>query len=118
MTDAPEVQNIAPDAALAAQRAGEALIVDVREPAEFAAERVAGALNLPLSTFDPSSLLAVVDPTRVIFQCGSGMRSMKAVVACRLSGLPADRHLAGGIGAWKAAGLPVIRIDPATGQPA
>ena len=118
MTEPPEVQNISADAALTAQQAGEALIVDVREPAEFAVERIAGALNLPLSTFDPASLLAVVDPARVIFQCGSGMRSMKAVVACRLSGLPADRHLAGGIGAWKAAGLPVIRIDPATGQPA
>jgi rhodanese-related sulfurtransferase len=118
MVGTPEVQNIPADAVLAAQQAGEALIVDVREPAEFAVERIAGALNLPLSTFDPASLLAVVDPARVIFQCGSGMRSMKAVVACRLSGLPADRHLAGGIGAWKAAGLPVIRIDPATGQPA
>lgn len=117
MTDAPEIQNIPARDALAAQQAGEALIVDVREPAEFAAERIAGALNPPLSTFDPASLLAVVDPSKVIFQCGSGMRSMKAVLACRLSGLAADRHLAGGIGAWKMADLPTLRIDPATGRP-
>lgn len=103
--------------ALAAQQAGEVLIVDVREPAEFAVERIPGAVNLPLSTFDPVSLFASIAPEGVLFQCGSGVRSMKAVMACRLSGLPADQHLAGGIGAWKAAGLPTIRIDPATGRP-
>lgn len=116
MNGSIEPLNLSPAETAQAQQAGEALIVDVREPAEFAVERIAGALNLPLSIFDPASLLAVVDPSRVIFQCGSGMRSMKAVMACRLSGLPADRHLAGGIGAWKAAGLPTVRIDPATGQ--
>jgi rhodanese-related sulfurtransferase len=117
MTDAPGIQNVTAAEALAAQQAGTALIIDVREPAEFAAERIAGALNLPLSTFDPTSLLAVVDPQMVIFQCGSGMRSMKAVLACRLSGLAADRHLAGGINAWKTAGLATLQVDPATGRP-
>lgn len=117
MSESHPVLNLAPVEARAAQDRGEVLIVDVREPAEFAAERIPGALNLPLSTFDPASLLAVAGVGRVVFQCGSGMRSMKAVMACRLSGLPADRHLAGGIGAWKAAGLPLVRMDPATGRP-
>lgn len=117
MSQVSDVLEIAPADALAAQQAGQALIVDVREPAEFAVERIPGALNLPLSTFDPVSLFAAVAPERILFQCGSGMRSMKAVMACRLSGLTADRHLTGGIGAWKAAGLPTIRIDPATGRP-
>jgi rhodanese-related sulfurtransferase len=117
VTEAADILNIPAPDALAAQEAGAVLIVDVREPAEFAVERIAGALNLPLSSFDPSSLLAVVDPGKVIFQCGSGMRSMKAVLACRLSGLPADRHLAGGINAWKLAGLPTLQTDPATGRP-
>ena len=35
---------------------GEALLIDVREPDEFAAERIHGALNFPLSTFDPKGL--------------------------------------------------------------
>lgn len=116
MSESSDILDVAAVDALRAQQNGEVLIIDVREPAEFAAERIPGALNLPLSTFDPASLLAVVDPKKVIFQCGSGMRSMKAVVACRLSGLAADRHLAGGIGAWKMAGLPALKIDPATGQ--
>ncbi len=111
-----DILNVPPADAQAAQQKGEALIIDVREPAEFAAERISGALNLPLSTFDPASLLAVVDPQKVIFQCGSGMRSMKAILACRLSGLPVDQHMAGGIGAWKLAGLPTLQLDPATGR--
>ena len=35
---------------------GQVELIDVREPAEFAVERIHGALNLPLSTFDPSTL--------------------------------------------------------------
>ena len=38
--------------------AGTALLIDVREPAEFAAERIHGALNFPLSTFDADALPA------------------------------------------------------------
>lgn len=117
MTQIKDILNLSPEDAHRMQQEGQAVIIDVREPSEFAVERTPGALNLPLSTFDPTSLLAVVDPQRVVFQCGSGVRSMKAVMACRLSGLAADQHLAGGIGAWKAAGLPTIRIDPATGRP-
>lgn len=117
MSQDKDILEMTPADVLAAQQAGEVLIVDVREPAEFAVERIPGALNLPLSTFDPVSLFAAAPAERILFQCGSGMRSMKAVMACRLSGLAADRHLAGGIGAWKAAGLPTIRIDPATGRP-
>ncbi len=52
----------------------------------------------------------------IVFQCGSGMRSGKAVAACQAAGLPHDAHMAGGIMAWKAAGLPTISVDPATGQ--
>ena len=117
MSQAADIWDMSPAAVLAAQEAGDVLIVDVREPAEFAAERIPGAVNLPLSTFDPVSLFASIAPEGVLFQCGSGVRSMKAVMACRLSGFPANKHLAGGIGAWKAAGSPTIRIDPATGRP-
>lgn len=114
----PNVLNLSPAEAYAAQQRGEVLIVDVREPTEFAAERIPGALNLPLSAFDPGSLLAVVDVECVLFQCGSGVRSTKAVMACRQSSVRVRRHMAGGIGAWKAAGLPTVRSDPAAGRPA
>jgi rhodanese-related sulfurtransferase len=41
------------------------------------------------------------------------MRAAQALVA---AGHPHVINLEGGINAWKAAGLPVIRVDPATGQ--
>lgn len=90
------------------------VLIDVREPAEYAAERIHGALNYPLSTFDPEALPAG-GPRAIILQCGSGKRSAMAMDQCRKAGVEITGHLDGGIGAWRAAGLPVVRIDPATG---
>ncbi|MBI3676056.1 MAG: rhodanese-like domain-containing protein [Proteobacteria bacterium] len=92
------------------------LLIDVREPAEYAAERIHGALLFPLSTFDPKAL-PKTDGRKVVFQCGSGMRSARAVGACEAAGLAIDSHLKGGLQAWKTAGLPTITADPSTGQP-
>jgi len=85
---------------------GEALLVDVREEDEHARERIAGARLLPLSRFDESRVPH--EPGKVlVLQCRSGNRSAQA--ARRIDGpLGADLyHLAGGIEAWKQAGLPV-----------
>lgn len=94
--------------------AREIVLIDVREPAEFASERIHGALNFPLSTFDPDALPAG-GPRAIVLQCGSGKRSAMALDLCRKAGVAVAGHLDGGIGAWRAANLPVIRIDPATG---
>jgi rhodanese-related sulfurtransferase len=94
--------------------ARQVVLIDVREPAEYAVERIHGALNLPLTTFDPAALPVGGDHP-VVLQCGSGKRSAMALDQCRKAGVEVAGHLAGGIGAWRAAGLPVIRIDPATG---
>lgn len=91
------------------------LLIDVREPAEFEAERIKGALLCPLSSFDPRTLPNPRD-LKVVFHCGSGMRSAKAVAACEGLGLPFDSHMKGGLQAWKAAGLPTVTIDPSTGK--
>jgi rhodanese-related sulfurtransferase len=93
------------------------LLIDVREPAEYAVQRIPGALLYPLSTLD-ASLLPPDGPRRIVFQCGSGKRSELAARAHLGAGASVVAHLAGGIGAWMAAGLPTIRIDPATGKPA
>ena len=93
---------------------GKVLLVDVREPVEFASERIHGAFLYPMSTFDATQL-----PTdgsrRVVFYCGSGKRSLNAARLRLATGQPAS-HMVGGIGAWKDAGLPLIRIDPASGR--
>ncbi len=96
--------------------AGSILLVDVREPAEYGAERIPGALLFPLSTFDAGKLPPDQE-RRVVFHCGSGKRSAAACEQRLGAGAPRAAHLGGGIAAWKSAGLRVIRIDSATGQP-
>jgi rhodanese-related sulfurtransferase len=91
------------------------VLIDVREPEEYATERIHGALLFPLSTFDPKAL-PVTDGRKVVLHCGSGMRSAKAVAVCEAAGIPVDSHLKGGLVAWKEAGLPTIRTDPDTGK--
>jgi len=93
----------------------EIVLIDVREPAEFAAERIPGALLAPLSTFDPRSLPVLQDRV-VVLHCGSGKRSAQALAACAAAGVPIAQHMAGGLMAWKAAGLPTVSTSPATGR--
>ena len=81
------------------------LLVDVREPNEVAVDAYPGAVLVPLSSFDPH---AIPDPKgrQVIFACRSGKRSVTASLAAQAAGLAYDKHLAGGMLAWKASGLP------------
>jgi len=84
---------------------GRYLLVDVREPNEVSAEAYPDAVVLPLSNFDPND---IPDPKgrQVVFACRSGRRSVTASLAAQAEGLPYNKHLAGGILGWKAAGLP------------
>lgn len=83
----------------------EVVIVDVREPEEFAAAHIAGAVLLPLSAFNPAAL----PEGAVVLQCGVGKRSRMAAELCAKAGVPVAGHLAGGLAAWAAAGLPLNR---------
>lgn len=85
---------------------GQALVVDVREPHEFAAGHIPGAINLPLSAFSPDQLPQPVDRSLVL-NCAAGGRSGRALAACEAARAVVAGHLAGGMGAWKAAGLPL-----------
>jgi rhodanese-related sulfurtransferase len=94
---------------------GEALLIDVREPHEFAVERIHGALLYPLSTFDPQAVPSD-SGRKLVVQCAAGGRSMRAAQALVAAGHAVVHNLDGGINAWKSQGLPLIRVDPATGQ--
>ncbi|WP_336965119.1 rhodanese-like domain-containing protein [Sphingobium aquiterrae] len=87
---------------------GAALLIDVREPDEFAAGHIGGAINAPLSTFAPHDLPDAAGRT-IVLQCAGGKRSGMALDRCASAQASIDTHLAGGIGAWKAAGFPVER---------
>ena len=110
------LETLSPAEVSALLEAGRIVLIDVREPAEYTAERIPGALLFPLSTFDPTRL-PPDEARRVVFHCGSGKRSATACEHRLRAGAPAAAHLGGGIAAWKSAGLRVIRIDSATGQP-
>jgi rhodanese-related sulfurtransferase len=101
----PRVHNLTAQDVAQGVREGRMLLVDVREPNEVAAEAYPDAVVLPLSSFDPA---AIPDPQgrQVVFACRSGRRSVTASLAAQEKGYAYDSHLAGGILAWKAAGLP------------
>lgn len=95
--------------------ADRAVLIDVREPGEYEAERIPGALLFPLSGFRADSL-PIDGSKRIIFQCGTGRRSAQAARHVLHNGAAEATHLAGGITAWKSAGLGVTRYDPSTGR--
>jgi rhodanese-related sulfurtransferase len=100
-----QVQDLTPEDVARGLTENRMLLVDVREPNEIAIERYPNAVVIPLSAFDPST---IPDPAgkQVVFACRSGRRSVTASLAAQQAGFPYTAHLAGGILAWKAAGLP------------
>jgi rhodanese-related sulfurtransferase len=100
----PRVHNLTPQDVARGVAENRMLLVDVREDNEVALERYPAAVVVPLSSFDPA---AIPDPQgrQVVFACRSGRRSVTASLAAQEQGYPYDAHLAGGILAWKAAGL-------------
>ena len=100
-----QVHDLTPEDVAKGMADGRYLLVDVREPNEIAVEAYPGAVVVPLSSFDPQD---IPDPhgKQVFFACRSGKRSVTASLAAQAAGLTYDKHLAGGMLAWKAAGLP------------
>ena len=85
-----------------------AVVVDVCGADEFKAGHVAGAKNLPLDELE-SKLVGVVKnkATPVILVCASGARSKRAVAVAKKLGYENAHSLSGGLGARRAASLPV-----------
>ena len=104
----PPVRDLTPEEVARGLTEGRILLVDVREPNETAAERYPGAVIVPLSSFSAEK---IPDPNgrQVVFACRSGRRSVTASQVAQAQGHSYDAHLAGGIIAWKSAGLPTER---------
>jgi len=101
----PKVHDLTPEEVAKGLTEGRMLLVDVRELNETDVESYPDAVIVPLSAFDPAD---IPDPQgkQVVFACRSGKRSVTASLAAQDKGFAYDSHLAGGIIAWKAAGLP------------
>lgn len=91
------------------------LLVDVREPNEFAEVRAEGAVLVPLSTF----LLRyrqLPQERPLLMICRSGERSGQATAFLLANGWTDVVNVAGGTTAWERAGLPLRRGVPEAGE--
>ena len=94
------------------------LIVDVREPQEFAQGHIPGALNVPRGTLEGAAdqgykhrvqTLCDAQTRDVVLYCATGGRSAMAAKTLQEMGFTRATSLAGGIEMWAAEGLPVVR---------
>lgn len=92
----------------AALASGEAVLVDVRTPAEYQSGHVPGAISLPLDQL-PARLdaLSAHQGSPVYLICASGGRSARAQTLLSEAGFARPINVEGGTRAWIAAGLPV-----------
>jgi rhodanese-related sulfurtransferase len=81
-----------------------AILVDIREPDEFARERLPGAQNRPLASL---TSLQSGGAKAVVFHCRSGMRTQANADRLAAAADCEAYLLEGGLDAWKKAGLPV-----------
>ena len=84
---------------------GQTVLIDVREPDEFARERITGAKLVPLSAFNIGEFPQDQD---VVVMCHSGQRSGQVTMHLRQMGYEKIYNLRGGIIAWRQAGFPTV----------
>jgi sulfur-carrier protein adenylyltransferase/sulfurtransferase len=84
-------------------------LIDVREPHEYNAGHLAGAVNIPLGQL-PRRLAELGGASAPVFICRSGGRSLAACQMALAAGVPAPTNLEGGMLAWAAQIDPGIRV--------
>ena len=78
------------------------LLVDVREPEEFADSRIPGSVLIPVAGFiDTSAFKLLPQDKEIILHCHSGIRSATCLALIQKAGFTNSRHLDGGIVAWE-----------------
>jgi rhodanese-related sulfurtransferase len=99
--------GVSPGQAVQLMNREKAILVDVREPAEFSASHVAGSRNVPLAEVDkrlPDLVKNKALP--LILVCAKGARATQALGQVQKMGYQQAQVLQGGLAAWKEAGLP------------
>lgn len=100
--------GLTPAAAVQLINREKAVVVDICEPAEFAAGHVGGAKNIPLGQLEGKLTGAVKNKmVPLILVCQSGARSSRAVAIAKKLGYEQAQSLSGGLGAWRRASLPI-----------
>jgi rhodanese-related sulfurtransferase len=104
------ITEISPEDAANKLQNREAVIIDVRDKDEYDEGHIPNALNLSRSTIELDIEEKVPDPSAMIItHCGGGGRSALAAESLQKMGYKNVRSMAGGLKAWKAAGLPTTK---------
>src|SRR5574343_1269223 len=86
----------------------DAVIIDVREPDEYAAGHLPESRNIPAGKLEERvGELEKYKDTPLILVCQSGARSAGSCARLGKLGFAKTHNLAGGVGAWVEAGLPI-----------
>jgi len=83
------------------------VLIDVCEPAEYAAGHAIGARNIPLGSIDGAKELPSNKALPLLLICASGARAGRAAGLLRKAGYANAQAISGGLAAWREAGLPV-----------
>jgi rhodanese-related sulfurtransferase len=83
-----------------------AVLIDIREPAEYAAGHALGARSVPLTGLETSRDLPKNKSLPLVIVCPTGARAPQAVALLKKLGFENTHVLAGGLNAWRAANLP------------
>ena len=97
------------------EQLGQIQLVDCREPYEWEAGRVEGAVHIPLNSVMAGSMADLDTSKPVAVICRSGNRSELATMMLQARGFEAY-NVEGGMEAWAAAGLPFSAPDGAPGR--
>jgi rhodanese-related sulfurtransferase len=115
-----EIEAISPAEAAELAANGETVLVDIRDPRELEREgRIAGAFHAPRGMLefwiDPDSPYhkeVFASGKTFVFFCAGGLRSALATKVAQDMGLEPVKHITGGFGAWRDAGLPIEKPAP------
>ena len=102
--------EISPADAAALLRENKVRFIDVREPWEFATDRIEGSVPMPMGDVAARAHQELDPDERLVILCHHGIRSMNVAVWLRGQGFEQAQSLRGGISAWSA------EVDPAVKQ--
>lgn len=106
VTTLPDTVDVATVKAL--QGRSDVVILDVREPSEYAAGHIADVTLIPMNDV-PNRLAEIPKDKPVIVTCRSGSRSGQITEFLRKQGYTNIHNMRGGIVAWEQAGYPVVK---------
>ncbi|UUX97948.1 rhodanese-like domain-containing protein [Aquabacterium sp. J223] len=105
--------GVSPQQAVMMINREKAVLIDISEPAEYAAGHPLGARNIPLAQLAAGAKgLPTNKAQPVVVVCATGGRASRGAAALKALGHEKVHSLAGGLQAWREANLPVEKLTP------